>query len=381
MSGKRWKIATIRDIPLYVGSSWIWLAAIYIWGQYVGLTRGFARVEPGEALFLAVLTAVLFFGSVLLHEAAHAVMARSLDLPVLGITLVFWGGATETKASGRGPLGEFLVAFVGPATTLALAGVFWLAHTATHGTLADILGYLAFISLLFAGLNAVPGFPLDGGRMFLAVAWGITKDRQKALRAAGYMGIAVGVAFLGGAAWQFVEGNTFFAIFAGYIGFMIFSTGRAMEQRIALRGQLMRGTAADAMRPPPVAIPADLTLTEALDHHLRGTPSADGFPVVDQGRVIGMISMGSARRVGGRDPLRPVRDGMAPLSQTPVVAPEETLDEVLEWLAGREGLVLRDGSLLGAIAPTDIERWYRLVVEGRPMESVGTDGVPPRPDL
>ena len=83
---------------------------------------------------LAVLAAVLFFASILAHEAAHAVMARALDLPVRGITLVFWGGATETRADARGPLGEFLVAFVGPATTLALAGVFWVDASATQGS-------------------------------------------------------------------------------------------------------------------------------------------------------------------------------------------------------------------------------------------------------
>ena len=195
--GGRWKIATFRGIPLYVGSSWLAIAAIYIWGQYVGLTQGFARESPGTALTLAVLTGFLFFGSVLLHEAAHAATARALDIPVSGITLVFWGGATETRANARGPLGEFLVAFVGPATTLLMAGVFWVATRATHGTLRDVLAYLAVLSLYFAGLNTLPGFPLDGGRMLLATVWGITRSRRTALRVAGYVGVAVGVGLLG----------------------------------------------------------------------------------------------------------------------------------------------------------------------------------------
>ena len=110
---------------------------------------------------LAVLAAGLFFASILAHEAAHAVMARGLDLPVRGVTLVFWGGATETRADLHGPLGEFLVAFVGPATTLALAGVFWVAHIATEGVVSEIVGYLSWLSLIFAGLNALPGFPLE----------------------------------------------------------------------------------------------------------------------------------------------------------------------------------------------------------------------------
>ena len=139
--GRRWKVATIRGIPLFVGSSWVLLAVIYVWAQYVGLTTRIPRETPTTALMLAVLTGVLFFGSVLLHETAHAVTARALDLPVSGITLVFWGGATETRANARGPLGEFLVAFVGPFTTLVMSGVFWVAAQVSHGTVQSILRY------------------------------------------------------------------------------------------------------------------------------------------------------------------------------------------------------------------------------------------------
>jgi Zn-dependent protease/predicted transcriptional regulator len=378
--GGRWKIAEIRGIPLYVGTSWLLIAGIYVWGQYVGLTEGFARETPGTALMLAVLTGVLFFGSVLLHEAAHAATARALDIPVTGITLVFWGGATETRASARGPLGEFLIAFVGPATTLLMGGVFWVATLGSHGTIHDIFGYLAELSLYFAALNTLPGFPLDGGRMLLATVWGITHSRRTALRVAGYVGVAVGVALFGVGAWQLLRGNTFFAIFAGYVGAIMFTTGRGMDQRIALRDQLSKGTAADAMRAPPPSVPADMTLAQTLDHVLRANPS-QAFPVVaPDGAVMGTISMNSARRPGARDPMRPARDALIPLNQTPAVEADETLDDALEWLSGRDGLVLRDGKLVGALGAADVERWYRRVIEGRVIEDADTAPIPPRPD-
>lgn len=375
--GNRWKVATVRGIPLYVSTSWFVIAALYIWLRYEDLSRMF--VQPAEAATIAVLAAVLFFGSVLLHEAAHAIMARSLDLPVSAITLVFWGGATETKASGKGPLGEFLVAFVGPATTLALAGAFWLGEALTNGLVADTMGSLAVLSLIFAGFNALPGFPLDGGRMLLATVWGITGNRRTAMRAAGYGGIAVGVVVGGIAVWMISSGDIGMAVFLGYVAMILISAGRGMDQRIALRDQLVRGTVADAMRPPPPAVPIEMSLVQALDGYLRG---ADGqaFPVVDAGRVVGTISIESARKVGGRDPTRPVRDGVRPLAQTPVVAPTETLDDALEWLAGREGLVLCDGVLVGALGPADVERWYRRVIEGK-AEDPRDASVPTRPDL
>lgn len=378
--GGRWKIAEIRGIPLYVGTSWLLIAGIYVWGQYVGLTEGFARETPGTALMLAVLTGILFFGSVLLHEAAHAATARALDIPVTGITLVFWGGATETRANSRGPLGEFLIAFVGPATTLLLGGVFWVARLASHGTIHDIFGYLAVLSLYFAALNTLPGFPLDGGRMLLATVWGITHSRRTALRVAGYVGVAVGVGLFGVGAWQLLRGDTFFAIFAGYVGAIMFTTGRGMDQRIALRDQLSKGTAADAMRTAPPTVPADMPLAQTLDHVLRANPT-QAFPVVaSDGTVMGTISMNSARRPGTRDPMRPARDALIPLNQTPAVEADETLDDALEWLSGRDGLVLHEGKLVGALGAADVERWYRRVIEGRVTENADTAPIPPRPD-
>jgi Zn-dependent protease len=373
--GARWKIATVRGIPLYVSTSWFVIAVLYVYLRYADLTSLF--VEPAEAATIAVLNAALFFGSVLLHEAAHAVAARSFDLPVSGITLVFWGGATETKASGRGPFAEFLVAFVGPASTLVLAGVFWFAETVTNGLVADTFRSLAWLSVLFAAFNALPGFPLDGGRMLQAITWGITRDRRTAMRVAGYGGIVVGVLVAGAAVWMFGR-DVGLSVFLVYVAFVLIASGRAMDQRIAFRDQLVRGTVADAMTPPPRNVPADLSLVQALDDYLREADGAS-FPVVDAGRVIGTVSLESARRVGRRDPLRPVRDGTLPLAQTPVLAPDETLDDAFEWLGTRRGLVMRDGVVVGSIGPADVERWYRRVIEGRPADDDVV--VPARPDL
>ena len=380
LTGHRWKIATVRGIPLYVSTSWVWIAGIYIWSQYNYLTLNRGVQEGSEAIMLAVLAAGLFFASILAHEAAHAVMARGLNLPVRGVTLVFWGGATETRADLHGPLGEFMVAFVGRATTLALAGVFWVAHIATEGVVSEIVGYLSWLSLIFAGLNALPGFPLDGGRMLLAAVWGLTKDRRLALRAAGWSGIAIGFAFAAVAIWSLGNGDVGMGIFTGYIAMVLITTGRGMDGRIALRDRLAPGRVADAMRPPPPTIPASMSLAEALDHALRGTTDQP-FPVVDEGEhFIGSVSMRSARRLGGRDPLRPVRDALIPSNQTTVLQSDETLDGAFEWLGGQDGLVVDGGRPVGALGPRDVEEWYRRVIEGRSTPT-GFAALPPRPDL
>ena len=117
----------------------------------------------------------------------------------------------------------------------------------------------------------------------------------------------------------------------------------------------------DAMRPPPPTIPATMSLGEALDHALRGTTDQP-FPVVDEsGRVIGSVSMRSARRLGGRDPLRPVREALIPLNQTTVLERDETLDGAFEWL----------GNTRAASWSTRGSRWERW---GRTTSRSGTAG-------
>jgi Zn-dependent protease len=378
--GRRFKLVTIRGVPLYVGSSWVWMAALIVYLQYFRLTNEtFPRPSDADAVWLAIVGAALFFGSILIHESAHAVVARSFDLPVAGITLVFWGGATETKANAKGPWPEFLISLVGPASTLAVAGGLWLLARATSGHLSASIQDLAWLNLYFAGINALPGFPLDGGRMLLAAAWGVTRNRSTALRVAGSVGIVVGMGMLA-AAFISLSNDSGYWLFLGYIGFVMITTGRSTVARIALRQRLAVGTVADAMRPAPEAVPATISLSEALGRWLRDNPDRT-FPVTDAGRVVGTVSMESSRKVGARDPLRPVRDGTVSLTQTPVVAPEDGLDDAVEWIGGRDALVLRDGTLAGAISPSDIERWYRSRWEPGYQSPLVSTSIPPRPDL
>ena len=379
--GTRWKIASIRGIPLYLASSFAWIAVFYTFSLYSIFSRDGVVVGETAAILLALFAAVLFFGSILIHELAHAVVARALDLPVSGITLLFWGGATETKADLRGPKGEFLVSAAGPVTSLLLGGLFWGTSRVLEDpapALAEAFGYVGFVNVLLAGLNAIPGYPLDGGRVLQALVWAATKDRALGTRVAGWVGMAVGASF---AAYGFVlvtRDDPYQGIWMIFIASILISTARGTENRLRLRAQLAGGRARDAMRPPPSPVPAEMSLADVLRDYLRGRDQ-ESFPVVRGGRVIGTISMSSARRVGGRDPLRPASDGMIPLAAARSVQADAGLDDALDLLGGQEGMVLDDGRLVGALSPQDIERWYEASLRGAAPEPVGT--VPPRPDL
>jgi Zn-dependent protease len=383
MGSGRWKIATIRGIPLYIASSFVWIALLVTYSLYLEFSGGRADVGETGALLLALLSAALFFGSILAHELAHAAVARSLDLPVRGITLIFWGGATETKADLKGARAEFLVSAAGPATSLATGGLFWVISKGLSGpfpALADAIGWVGFVNVLLAGLNAIPGYPLDGGRVLQSAVWAISRNKVLGTRVAGWAGMAVGVAFAAFGFSQFSNSDTQFrGIWFFYLAFILISTARGTETRIKLRAELAKGHASDAMRPPPDMVPADMSLADVLRDYLRGREDQT-FPVVDGGRVIGTISKDSARRVGGRNPMRPARDGLVPMAVARSVHADDGLDDVLDLLGGQEGLVLDDeGRLVGTIAPADIERWYQAHLRGHhPAPAVP---VPPRPDL
>ena len=371
-TGTKFRILTVRGIPLYVSVSFLVLAAFIVLLNWSVLS---SRTDEVVALIAAAVEFILLFAIVLIHEAAHAVTARGFDVPVAGITLTGWGGATETPADSRGPLAEFLIAAAGPFSTLVLAGILSVVAGALGpGDAREVVERIAELNLYLALLNVIPGYPLDGGRMLEAVAWAITKQRTMSLRIAGWAGIVVGVGFIIYALQRFQEtGSAFGSIWLGFIGLVLIGVGRAMPQRIAIRQRLAGATVGEAMRPPGGSIAANTSLSEALDDYLRPYPDR-AFPVVQDGRVIGVVSMATARRTGSRDPLRPVRDAMRPLNQVVVLSPDAALEDAWEWLGGRDGLVLQDGVFVGMLGPPDVDSWAR----GERRLSMA---IPPRPDL
>jgi Zn-dependent protease len=360
MFGRGFRIATIRGVPVNVDSSWIWIAVLLIATFWSRFDSEFPDLSSATSFAFAIFGALVFFGSVFLHESAHAVTARLAGIEVHGITLVFFGGFTAARADEKGPGPAFAIAAFGPGTSLALSGVFWLLARATQGTTGPLPGlfdYVALVNLFMAVFNALPGLPLDGGRMLEAAIWRFSRDRGTATKVAARAGIVVGVLVLAGAVVEVTRDDIFTAVWLGIIGLFILQGARASEQRIGLDARLASATVADAMDPPPPAVPADMTLSQTLDRFLRGHED-EAFPVIDGGRVIGMISFNSARELGAEDPLRPARDAVIPLEHVLVARPDEPLDQVSARLGTeRAALVLRDDQLVGAITGGGVYRW------------------------
>jgi len=355
------QLARVAGIRIGIDPSWFFVLFLIIWslsGYYSD------RFPAGSTAFvLAVISALLFFGSVLLHELGHAFEARRSGIGIAGIDLWMFGGVARMERDSNSPGEEFRVAVAGPAVTLVIAVVCWLGATALGGVDASsealrldavpqdevvaVIGYLGFVNILLLLFNLIPGFPLDGGRIARAAAWKVTGSRARATRFAGLLGR--GFAFLmiaGGAAMFLLWGNLIGGVWLAIIGLFLNQAARSAIVQTDLTSQLEGISVADVMDAEPVAVPADLDLDRAYDEYFLRY-RWPWFPVVDgDGRLVGLIaeesvsSLPEAVRAG-----RTVASAMAGDSGDSLGALRVRDDEPLEALLGREALV-RLGALL-----------------------------------
>jgi Zn-dependent protease/predicted transcriptional regulator len=366
MFGSSWRVGRIAGIEVRVDSSWVVIALLITYSMYLRVVFLYGSVSTAGAVGLAILSAVLFFGSVLVHELAHALVSQARGIRVLDITLFLFGGATRARVESRGPGDEFLIAVVGPLTSGILAALFGivagLGGDVLSRPLAGTLGYLAWVNLLLAAFNLVPGFPLDGGRLLRSAIWKATGSLRRATQIASGAGQAVGWLLVGGGVVYLLAGNLAGGIWFAFIGWFLVQAARASYQELQLRHMLGGVEAEDVMAGNLLRIPPDLSLQDAVDDYFMRYDHG-AFPVDEQGRTIGLLTLRGVRRVPREQwPARRVREHMVPLGDQVVVTPDARMDGVLGKLQDSEAgrvLVVQDGEVVGIITPTDLTRWLR----------------------
>jgi len=230
------QLARVFGIRVGVDASWFFVLFLIIWslsGYYGDLFPD----ESSKAFLLAVISALAFFLSILLHELGHAVVAMRNGIPIAGIDLWMFGGVAKMERDTDSPGVEFRVAVAGPLVTLAIVGVclgigslatsmedVWrtsrFQDTATDEVTA-VLGYLAFINALVLVFNLIPGFPLDGGRIARAIAWKRTGDRNRATRFAARLGRVFAYLMIGAGVLLFARGDVVGGIWMAFIGIFL----------------------------------------------------------------------------------------------------------------------------------------------------------------
>jgi Zn-dependent protease len=364
------QLGRVFGIRIGVDYSWFIVLFLIIWN----LSGYYDDVTPGsDAFVLAVVSALLFFLSILLHELGHAVVALRNDIPIEGIDLWMFGGVAKLGKDTDSPGVEFRVAIAGPVVTLVIALVCLGLGSAVSGSsdalhsaqfsndvtdaTTAVLGYLASVNILLLAFNLIPAFPLDGGRVARAIAWKITGDRNKATRfaarlgrAGGYLMIAAGVAIYA------FTGDLVGGIWLAFIGWFLAGAARSAEAQADFSGRIEHLRVADVMDAEPVAIPADWTLADA-EHQFFLRYGWAWFPVIDaDGRLVGVVSREAIQSVPAEE--RTVRRVSSVMARDDGSSGLRVrLDDPLESLLGQEGL-----ARLGAIMAVDGEGVLRGVV-------------------
>ncbi|MGY0060375.1 site-2 protease family protein [Streptomyces sp. LZ34] len=338
---------------------------------------------PGhsDAVYAAasVIGAALLMGSLLLHEAAHAVAARSKGVSVEDVTLWALGGMTR-MGRPRTAGAALLVAVSGPITSLVLGGAAIGAGIGAHGLIgwgipAALLVWLGWANLLLGVFNLVPAAPLDGGRVVQAVLWWRTGDRERAERAAGRSGQIFGMAMIAFGWVAFIRGSTGGLWFA-LIGLFMVIIANAERQHATVTAALRGVRVADAMS-HPVAAGADWLTVDHFIDEVAAPARHSVLPVIDfEGRPSGLVSLRGLAAVPSESRgAQRVRDVATPVSRCTLAVPGDLLNEVMERGARPGGgmpiLVVDHGHLEGIVTAHDVTRLFQL-------HALGMTAAPPK---
>ncbi len=368
------KLGRVFGIELGLHYSWIIIAVLIAFS----LAAHFHQVNPewGEGVIwgAAVLTAVLFFAALVAHELAHSVVARRHGLPIRGITLFALGGVSQIERDADNAGTEFIMAIVGPLTSLViglacLGGAYaarWSPRMTPGTPELAILVWLGYINLALAAFNMIPGYPLDGGRVLRSIVWGITRDRDRATRAAARIGQVVAALFIAYGIFQFFAGAGLSGLWMALIGWFLLQSAGASYTQVEAFAALRGLSARDLMSRDCPRVDGNLDLAAFVDSYLLHTGQRC-FIVVDDGRLAGLLTPHEIRTVDRiRWPELKLKDVMRPFSRVHVISSETPVSEALE-IMGREDVnqlpVVENGHLEGVLSRANVMQALRSRAE------------------
>lgn len=328
------RIAKILGIPIYLDASWLLIFGLITYELAMNFRQLHPQWTPPEHWTLGILTSLLFFGSVLFHELAHSVVALHYKIPVHSITLFIFGGLARIGREPSKPIQEFNIAVAGPLASFFLAGVFGglmllLPSAQVIGALGKFLGGSNFILALF---NLAPGFPLDGGRIFRAIIWGITKDFSRATLIAGSSGKVVAYTLMGiGGYLAFSKNDWYWGLWLGVIGLYLLNAAQQSIAQMTIRDALSGLHASDVMSHEVPTINGDMTLEEYGAEVLRTGRRC--HLVLSGDRLVGMMNVHALNAVPRPEwANNSVQAAMIPRDRIQWTSPDEPLLRLLERL-------------------------------------------------
>jgi Zn-dependent protease len=369
-----------RSIPLFrlagfqVGVDWSWLilAVLITWTLSVGVfPYYYPDLTPGAYWSMGVIAALGLFASIILHELGHALVARRYGLPIRGITLFIFGGVAEMEGEPERPAVEFWVAIAGPIASLLVGLVCWLLMQAVAAAgagvpVVGVLVYLASINVILAVFNLVPAFPLDGGRILRSVLWAWKGSLRWATRVASAIGGGFGIALIVLGVYRVVIGDFIGGMWWFLIGLFVRFAAQASYQQVLMRESLRGVPVRRIMAADPIAVPPAISVSQLIDdyvyrhHHTM-------FPVVEDGRLVGCVSMHDIKRLAREKwPSTTVAAIMQPCSAATAIDPDMDAMAVLSLMNRSQNtrlLVTEGERLVGVITLRDLLRFLSVKLD------------------
>jgi Zn-dependent protease len=389
-------IARLFGIPVRIDFSWFVIFIIFV---YAVTQNFFKPLFPGEGssvtFGLAVVTILLFFCSVLLHELAHSLVAMTNGLKVKGIALFVLGGVSQLEGEPRNPWVEFWMALAGPLVSLLIGvvcGVLCLASGGLGLTRAflgvdylpsrvsapsAVLFWLSLQNLLLFLFNIIPGFPLDGGRVVRAFIWGVSHDYSLATRIAAWLSRGVGSLFLVLGTYMLFMGD-WMGVWLLLIGLFLLNAARVGMNQAAVREALQGYEAGQFVRADPLVVPGQLSL-DLLVQEYYGRHEASLYPVRVGEQVAGVVTRALVQQaLKKQGEHRRVSDVMAPLGPEYVIGPHAPAQEAFDRMAANSAgsiAVMEGEHLLGVITQAEMLRMARVF----PLMQRPGGPLPPQP--
>jgi Zn-dependent protease/CBS domain-containing protein len=361
------KLFRIGGINIEIDFSWFFIAAFITLTIAGNPALQETDLGGGQIFLVALLVAVFFFGSLLLHELAHSFAARSRGIEVTNIRLFVLGGVSNIKKEPRTPFEEFYITVVGPLTSALLGGLFLgiqLLVGSGGGVVYWAAGYLAFANLALAIFNMLPAYPLDGGRVLHSIIWGVTKNNMKATKISGIIGQGFAALFIAGGVFLLLDGWLFNGLMFMFLGYYLWSAAKQSYGQLVAEKYLKEAQVGQVMSHPIQVMPANTTVGEAVQgFFMLGQGSV--LPVVEEGYLLGLVTDAQIRKVPATDwATTRLVEIMQRRGNLEIARPTESLEDIVKRMTEKKQAVMpvlnSEGYFVGLLTLLDVTRYLQI---------------------
>src|SRR5438477_1530489 len=347
-------IGRIIGIPVRIHYT-LWLVLLLIaWSVADGYLP--QSIDPATRWAVGIVSAILLFVSVFLHELSHSYIAKKNGLPIARITLFFFGGVSELSDETKDPALEVRMAAAGPLTSFLIAiilGALWYLNVVLGGPLSVIatLKYTAYLNGVLGAFNLIPAFPLDGGRVLRGSLWKRSKNLLNATGNATRVSEGISLIMMAVGLFFVIFGDFVNGLWIIFLGWFIRSGAETSLRQTRLTESLAGVRVGDIMTRELLSVSPDASVQQLVSDYFLVHPHG-GYPVVSNGKLLGVVTMSSVRSIPReKREVERVSEAMVPFERTVMVSPDTSALDALHMMAknGVGRLVVMDGDKIAGM--------------------------------